>query len=78
MLDNDSESESCYRKNDEHRYASGLTFANKVTPEPIFGSFCLCDVRSQRQVSEMFHFDLTSEEAARAMLLDNAGVSRHP
>lgn len=27
-------------------------------------------------MSEMFHFDLTSEEAARAMLLENAGASR--
>ena len=35
-------------------------------------ALCRYDVKYQKQVSELFHFDLTSNEAALSLLVDNA------
>lgn len=57
-------------------YCDSLELQAKLAPEPFMGTVCLYDVKQKKQVSEMYHCNLTSDETMRTILLHNARADR--
>eukprot|EP00041_Stephanoeca_diplocostata_P039490 m.1632108 g.1632108 ORF g.1632108 m.1632108 type:complete len:2191 (-) comp25404_c0_seq3:4177-10749(-) len=57
-------------------YCDSLELHTKLAAEPFMGTICLYDVKHKKQVSEMYHCNLTSDESMRTILLRNARADR--